>query len=80
MLFIYENRPLFATLTTNLNYYIKVYIHKNHHKALYSKALWWFFRHNVCQLKIKKDSPLADVGYAVGINPTAQSHNQGGES
>ena len=37
------------------------------------------FRHNVCQLK-KKDSPLANVGYAAGINPTAQSHNQGGES
>jgi toxin CcdB len=30
--------------------------------------------------RIKKDSPLANVGYAVGINPTAQSHNQGGES
>jgi len=28
----------------------------------------------------KKDSPLANVGYAAGINPTAQSHNQGGES
>ena len=37
------------------------------------------YRHNVCQLK-KKDSPLANVGYAVGIKPTAQSHNQGGES
>jgi hypothetical protein len=31
-------------------------------------------------IRIKKDSPLANVGYAVGINPTAQSHNQGGES
>lgn len=36
-------------------------------------------RHNVCQLK-KKTRPLANVDYTTGINPTAQSHNQGGGS
>jgi hypothetical protein len=39
-------------------------------------------RHNVCQLKkeTKKTHLLANVDYTAGINPTAQSHNQGGGS
>ena len=35
-------------------------------KPAYEVDLQTDFRHNVCQLK-KKDSPLANVGYAVGI-------------
>ena len=34
-----------------------------------------FIRHNV--RRKKKDPLLVNVDYAVGINPTAQSHNQG---